>query len=161
VVCAVRGWAAGLGFQLALAADFTIAAESACFWEPFLDRGFSTDSGATWLLPRLVGVARAKELLLLGRKLSGAEAASWGIIYRAVPDGELDSATAALVEQLAGAATVALGLTKHCIQRGLETGLVEAMQNESFALELSSRTADFKEGLLAFKERRPARFTGQ
>lgn len=161
VVCAVRGWAAGLGFQLALAADFTIAAESSCFWEPFLARGFSADSGSTWLLPRLVGVARAKELLLLGRKLSGAEAASWGVIYRAVPDAELESATATLVEQLAGAATVAVGLTKRCIQSGLETGLTEAMQNESFALELSSRAADFKEGLLAFKERRPARFTGQ
>lgn len=161
VVCAVRGWAAGLGFQLALAADFTIAAESACFWEPFLERGFSADSGSTWLLPRLVGVARAKELLLLGRKLSGAEAAAWGIIHRAVPDGELESASAALIEQLGGAATVAVGLTKRCIQRGLETGIVEAMHNESFALELSSRAADFKEGLLAFKERRPARFTGQ
>jgi 2-(1,2-epoxy-1,2-dihydrophenyl)acetyl-CoA isomerase len=161
VVCAVRGWAAGLGFQLALAADFTIAAESACFWEPFLERGFSADSGSTWLLPRLVGVARAKELLLLGRKLSGVEAASWGIVYRAVPDGEVEAATAALVTQLASTATVAVGLTKRCIERGLETGLVEAMENESFALELSSRTADFKEGLLAFKERRPARFTGQ
>jgi 2-(1,2-epoxy-1,2-dihydrophenyl)acetyl-CoA isomerase len=161
VVCAVRGWASGLGFQLALAADFTIASESACFWEPFVERGFSADSGASWLLPRLVGVARAKELLLLGRKLSGAEAAAWGIIHRAVPDGELETATEGLVEQLAGAATVAVGLTKRCIHRALETGLGEAMQNEAFALELSSRTADFKEGLLAFKERRPARFTGQ
>lgn len=161
VVCAVRGWAAGLGFQLALAADFTIAAQSACFWEPFLERGFSADSGSTWLLPRLVGVARAKELLLLGRKLSGAEAAAWGLIYRAVPEAELDVATAALVEQLAGAATVAVGLTKQCIHRSLETGLPDALRNESFALELSSRTADFKEGLLAFTERRPARFTGQ
>ena len=161
VVCAVRGWAAGLGFQLALAADFTIAAESACFWEPFLERGFSADSGSTWLLPRLVGVARAKELLLLGRKLSGAEAAAWGLIHRAVPDDELEAATAALVERLAGAATVAVGLTKQCIHRSLESGLADALQNESFALELSSRTADFKEGLLAFKERRPARFTGQ
>jgi 2-(1,2-epoxy-1,2-dihydrophenyl)acetyl-CoA isomerase len=161
VVCAVRGWASGLGFQLALAADFTIAAESACFWEPFVERGFSADSGASWLLPRLVGVARAKELLLLGRKLSGAEAAAWGIIHRAVPDGEVESATAALVEKLAGAATVAVGLTKSCIHRSLETGLADAMQNEALALELSSRTADFKEGLLAFKERRPARFTGQ
>jgi len=157
----VRGWAAGLGFQLALAADFTIAAESACFWEPFLERGFSADSGATWLLPRLVGIARAKELLLLGRKLCGAEAAAWGLIYRAVPDAELEVATAALVEQLAGAATVAVGLTKQCIHRSLACGLADALQNESFALELSSRTGDFKEGLLAFKERRPARFTGQ
>jgi 2-(1,2-epoxy-1,2-dihydrophenyl)acetyl-CoA isomerase len=160
VVCAVRGWAAGLGFQLALAADFTIASESACFWQPFVERGFSADSGATWLLPRLVGLARAKELLLLGRKLSGVEAASWGIIHRAVPDDELDAATAALVAQLAGGATVAIGLTKHCLHRSLETGLVQAMQGESFALELSSRTADFREGLLAFRERRAARFEG-
>jgi 2-(1,2-epoxy-1,2-dihydrophenyl)acetyl-CoA isomerase len=161
VVCSVRGWAAGLGFQLALAADFTIATESACFWQPFIERGFSADSGATWLLPRLVGVARAKELLLLGRKLSGAEAASWGIIHRAVPDDELGSVTAAVVGQLAGGPTVAIGLTKHCIHRSLETGLVPAMEGESLALELSSRTADFKEGLLAFKERRAARFEGQ
>ena len=161
VVCGVRGWAAGLGFQLALAADFAIASESACFWEPFIERGFSADSGATWLLPRLVGVSRAKELLLLGRKLSGTEAASWGIVHRVVPDDELESATAALVGQLAGGPTVAIGLTKHCIHRSLQTGLVEAMQGESFALELSSRTADFREGLLAFKERRAARFEGQ
>src|SRR5262249_3997693 len=75
VVCAVRGWAAGLGCQLALAADFTIAADTATFWEPFVARGFTPDSGATWLLPRLVGVARAKELLLLGEKVTGRRAA--------------------------------------------------------------------------------------
>jgi 2-(1,2-epoxy-1,2-dihydrophenyl)acetyl-CoA isomerase len=160
VVCGVRGHAAGLGFQLALAADFTIAAESACFWEPFLERGFSADSGATWLVPRLVGVARAKELLLLGRKLSGPEAAAWGLIHRAVPDGELDAAVGALVERLAQGPTVAIGLTKHCLRRSLETGLAEAMEGESFALELSSRTADFREGLLAFSERRAPRFEG-
>jgi 2-(1,2-epoxy-1,2-dihydrophenyl)acetyl-CoA isomerase len=161
VVCGVRGHAAGLGFQLALAADFTLAAESACFWEPFGERGFSADSGATWLLPRLVGVARAKELLLLGRKLSGTEAAAWGIIHRAVPDAELDTELAALAGRLAGGPTVALGLTKRCLQRSLETGLVEAMQDEAFALELSSRTADFKEGLLAFRERRAPKFEGR
>ena len=161
VVCSVRGWAAGLGFQLALAADFTVAAETATFWEPFLERGFSADSGSTWLLPRLVGVARAKELLLLGRKLSGTEAAEWGLIHRAVPDGGVDDATEELVARLAAAPTVALGLTKHCIRRSLECGLADALENESFALELSSRTADFKEGLLAFREKRPARFSGQ
>jgi len=161
VVCGVRGYAAGLGFQLALAADFTIAAESACFWEPFIERGFSADGGASWLLPRLVGVARAKELLLLGRKLSGAEAAAWGLIHRAVPDAELDAATAALVEQLGRGPTVAIGLTKHSLHASLERGLAEAMQGESLALELSSRTHDFKEGLLAFQERRPAKFEGK
>jgi 2-(1,2-epoxy-1,2-dihydrophenyl)acetyl-CoA isomerase len=160
VVCAVRGWAAGLGCQIALAADFTVATESSCFWEPFLDRGFSPDSGATWLLPRLVGVARAKELLLLGRKLSGAEAAEWGLVHRAVPDDELDAAADEIVARLLAAPTVAVGLTKRCIHRALEGSLTEAMEAEATALELTSRTMDFKEGLAAFREGRPPHFTG-
>jgi 2-(1,2-epoxy-1,2-dihydrophenyl)acetyl-CoA isomerase len=161
VVCAVRGWAAGLGCQLALAADFTVATESSRFWEPFVTRGFTPDSGATWLLPRLVGLARAKELLLLGREVSGAEAAEWGMIHRAVPDDELDAAVAELVAQLASAATVALGLTKRCLHRALDSSLVAAMEAEANGLELSSRAADFKEGLTAFRERRPSRFEGR
>jgi 2-(1,2-epoxy-1,2-dihydrophenyl)acetyl-CoA isomerase len=161
VVCAVRGWAAGLGCQLALAGDFTIATESSRLWEPFLDRGFTPDSGATWLLPRLLGIARAKELLLLGRKLTGREAADWGLILRAVPDNELDAAVDALVTQLRQMPTVALGLTKRCIQRGLDSSLADAMEAEANALELSSRSPDFKEGLAAFQEKRPARFAGR
>ena len=161
VVCAVRGWAAGLGCQIALAADFTVATEASRFWEPFLRRGFSPDSGATWLLPRLVGVARAKELLLLGRELSGAEAARWGLIHRAVTDEQLDGAVDELVAELAGAPTVALGLTKRAIHRALESSLAEAMEAEANALELSSRTADFKEGLAAFREGRAPRFEGR
>jgi len=161
VVSAVRGWAAGLGCQIALASDFVVASQSSRFWEPFLARGFSPDSGATWLVPRLVGVARAKEFLLLGRELSGAEAAAWGLIHRAVPDEMLDDTVADLVDELSGAATVALGLTKRCINTSLDGGLTEAMANEALALELSSRTGDFNEGLLAFQERRPANFRGR
>ena len=101
VVCAVRGWAAGLGCQMALASDFTVAAEDSRFWLPFVKRGFTPDSGATWLLPRLVGVARAKELLLLGRPVSGADAEAWGMIHRAVPGAELAGAVDGLVDELA------------------------------------------------------------
>lgn len=161
VVCVVRGWAAGLGFQLALAADFTIASDTAQFWEPFLERGFTPDSAATWLLPRLVGLARARDLLLLGRKITGVDAATWGLIHTSVPEDALDSAAGELTEQLATGPTVALGLTKRCLNRNLDQGLTQALENESLALELSSRTADFREGLHAFTERRPPHFTGR
>lgn len=161
VVCAVRGWAAGLGCQLALAADFAIAADDSTFWLPFTKRGFTPDSGATWLLPRLIGVARAKELLLLGRPVSGADAASWGMIHRAVPGDQLETAAHELVGELAGAATVALGLTKRCVHTALDGGIVEAMAGEAMALELSSRTSDFREGLRAFTERRDPVFEGR
>ncbi|WP_426573927.1 enoyl-CoA hydratase/isomerase family protein [Aquihabitans sp. McL0605] len=161
VVAAVRGWAAGLGCQIALASDFAIATDDAQFWLPFVKRGFSPDSGATWLLPRLVGVARAKELLLLGRPVTGRDAADWGMIHRSVPDDAFDEAVAALVGELHDSATVALGLTKRLLHGALDGGMAEAMEAESMALELSSRTADFREGLVAFKERRDPRFDGR
>jgi 2-(1,2-epoxy-1,2-dihydrophenyl)acetyl-CoA isomerase len=160
-VCAVRGWAAGLGFQLALAADVCLAAADARFWEPFGARGFTPDSGATWMLPRRVGDVRARELLLLGRELSGAEAAEWGAIHRAVPAEALDDEVAAIVDQLASGPTVALGLTKWLLHRGQSAGLGDHLAQEAFALELSSRTDDFREGLAAFRERRAPRFTGR
>jgi 2-(1,2-epoxy-1,2-dihydrophenyl)acetyl-CoA isomerase len=161
VVCAVQGWAAGLGCQIALASDFTVAADDSRFWLPFVGRGLTPDSGATWLLPRLVGLARAKELLLLGRPFTGADAAAWGVIHRAVPGAELDAAADALVDELARAATVAVGLTKRCVNESLDGGIAEAMARESMALELSSRTADFREGLTAFRDRRDPDFQGR
>jgi 2-(1,2-epoxy-1,2-dihydrophenyl)acetyl-CoA isomerase len=160
VVCSVRGWAAGLGCQLALAADFTVAAEDSRLWLPFTRRGFTPDSGATWLVPRLVGIARAKELLLLGRPVSGTDAAAWGMIHRAVPEPELDAAVGELIAELSSSATVAIGLTKRCLHSALGGGIIEAMADEAMALELSSRTADFREGLQAFTQRRDARFEG-
>jgi 2-(1,2-epoxy-1,2-dihydrophenyl)acetyl-CoA isomerase len=161
VVCAVRGWAAGLGCQLALAADFTVAAETATFWEPFVARGFTPDSGATWLLPRLVGVARARDLLLLGEQVTGMRAAEWGMIHRSVPEDEVADAAEALVVRLAQGPTVAIGLAKACLRSSLELGLTEAMANEALALELSSRSNDFREGLAAFKERREPKYRGR
>ncbi|MDQ1481215.1 MAG: 2-(1,2-epoxy,2-dihydrophenyl)acetyl-CoA isomerase [Actinomycetota bacterium] len=160
VVCKVRGWAAGIGFSLALAADFTIAADDAKFWEPFTERGFTPDSGATWLLPRRVGVVRARELLLLGRELSGVDAAAWGVLHSSVPGAELETAVDALVGRLASGPTVALGLAKWLLHAGSGLPLDQHLPNEAFALELSSRTDDFREGMTAFRERRPPKFEG-
>ncbi len=161
VVCKVRGWAAGIGFQLALASDFTVAAADARFWQPFIERGFTPDSGATWLLPRRVGEVRARELLLLGRALSGSEATEWGAIHRAVPDAELDAAVDDVVGRLASGPTIALGLTKWLLDAGASAELQAQLANEAFALELSSRSEDFREGLAAFREKRAPRFEGK
>jgi len=161
VVCSVRGWAVGLGCNLALAADFTVAATDAVFWEPFLARGFSPDSGASWLLPRLVGLARAKRMLLLGEKVSGAAAQDWGLIHQAADPADVDAVAEELLRRLADGPTVAIGLTKQGLHYSQQATLPEAMTQELFNLELSCRTADFKEGLAAFTQRRPPEFTGR
>jgi 2-(1,2-epoxy-1,2-dihydrophenyl)acetyl-CoA isomerase len=161
VVCAVRGWAAGIGVHLAVAADFTLTADDARFWEPFIERGFTPDSGGTWMLVRRVGEVRARELLLLGRELSGTEAAAWGLVHRALPSGDLSSEAEALAARLAGGPTVALGLTKWLLHRGSSVSLEEHLREEAFAMELSSRSEDFREGLAAFAEKRAPRFTGR
>ncbi|WP_441960202.1 enoyl-CoA hydratase/isomerase family protein [Mycolicibacterium houstonense] len=161
VVCAVRGWAVGLGCNLALAADFTIADAGATFWEPFMSRGFTPDSGATWLLPRLAGVTRAKRMLLLGEKVSGADAADWGLIHDAVPADQIDAAEADLLARLVAGPTVAIGLAKQAIAYGQHATLTQSMNQELSNLELSCRTADFKEGLAAFRDRRDPDFRGR
>jgi 2-(1,2-epoxy-1,2-dihydrophenyl)acetyl-CoA isomerase len=161
VIARVSGWAAGLGCQLALASDFAVAEEGSRFWLPFVKRGFTADSGSTWLLPRLVGVARAKEMLLLGRPVVATDAAAWGMIHRAVPAAELDAAVDELVGELAAGPTVAIGLMKRGVNAALDGGIVEAMEAEAMALELSSRSGDFREGLAAFKERRDPDFQGR
>jgi 2-(1,2-epoxy-1,2-dihydrophenyl)acetyl-CoA isomerase len=161
VVCAVRGIAAGIGCHLALAADFALASRSARFWEPFAQRGFTPDSGGSWLLPRRVGMARAKEMLLLGREVSGEQAAEWGLIHRAVDDDALEREAEALVQELASGPTVALGLAKWLLHSGQGLDLERALTNEAFGLELSSRSRDFQEGLAAFREKRPPRFEGR
>lgn len=161
VVAAVRGWAAGLGLHLALAADFCVVAHDARLWEPFATRGFTPDSGGTWLLPRLVGVARAKELLMLGREVSGEEAAAWAMVHATVAADDVDPAAATLARRLAQGPTVALGLTKWLVHEGAGLDLERHLANEAFAMELSSRSADFREGVQALRERRDPDFDGR
>lgn len=161
VVASVRGTAAGMGCQLALAADFAVAADDATFWEPFVLRGFTPDTGSTWLLPRLAGLARARRMLLLGEKIDGATAADWGLIHAGVPAEDVEKAALALVERLAAEPTVALGLTKQALLRAADVPLARALDDEARALELAARTADFREGLKAFSERRDPDFQGR
>jgi 2-(1,2-epoxy-1,2-dihydrophenyl)acetyl-CoA isomerase len=161
VVCSVQGWAVGIGCNLALAADFTVAATDAVFWEPFLDRGFSPDSGSTWLLPRLVGLARARRMLLLGEKVNATDAADWGLIHQAASPTELDDTVDALLARLASGPTVAIGLAKQALSFGQHASLSQSMTQELFNLELSCRTSDFKEGLEAFRQRRTPNFHGR
>jgi len=161
VVCRVQGWCAGIGLNIALAADFTVAGNDTRFWMPFVDRGFTPDSGATWLLPRRIGEVRAREMLLLARVVDAPEASQWGMVHRIVPGAELDAAVDEIVQQLAASATVAVGLTKWLLNSGREHSLLDHHHNEAFAMELSSRSEDFREGMAAFREKRDPKFTGR
>lgn len=161
IVATVRGWAIGLGLNLALASDFAVVADDARLWAPFTTFGFTPDSGASWLLPRLAGVARARDMLLLGTKVSGADAAAWGLVHRSVPADALDEAGEALVERLANAPTVAVGLTKLLITRGLTADLDRHLDEEGWAMEVSSRSDDFKEYGRAAREKRDPEFGGR
>lgn len=161
VVCRVQGWAAGIGLHLVLASDFAVVDETARLWEPYAQRGFTPDTGGTWLLPRRIGEVRARRMLLLGEAVSGTEAASMGMVDRAVSAEMLDDEVEGLVRQLAGGPTVTLGLTKWLLAAGSSTPVPEQLQNEALAMELSSRSEDFREGMRAFVEKRSPDFTGR
>jgi 2-(1,2-epoxy-1,2-dihydrophenyl)acetyl-CoA isomerase len=161
IVCTAPGWIIGLGLDLALAADFTIVADDARLWAPFTTFGFTPDSGASWLIPRLAGVARAKEMLMLGTKVSGADAAAWGLVHRAVPAAGMAAAGEELVARVAAAPTVAVGLTKLLVHRGLTADLDRHLADEAWAMEVSSRSDDFKEYGRAAREKRDPDFRGR
>lgn len=161
VVAGVRGSAAGFGLSLALACDYVVAAHDARFWAPFVARGFSPDSGTTFLLPRLVGVARAREMLLLGRPVDGEQAATWGLVNEAVGAESVEAAMERVVSEFASAATVAVGLGKVLLARALGGDLDDALAAEELAEEVSVRSDDFKEGTRAFLERREPRYLGR
>ena len=161
VIAAVNGVAAGAGANIALCCDLVIAARSASFVQAFAKLGLVPDSGGTWLLPRLIGQARALGLTLLGDKLPAEQAAAWGMIWRCVADEEFDAAVEALASQLAIAPTRGLARTKAAIRGSWRHSLSEQLDIERDAQRELGESRDYAEGVAAFLDKRAPRFTGR
>jgi 2-(1,2-epoxy-1,2-dihydrophenyl)acetyl-CoA isomerase len=160
VVAAVNGTAAGIGAHLALACDLVLAAEGARFIELFVRRGLVPDGGGCWLLPRLVGLARAKELMFFGDDVPAAEAERLGLVNRVVPGDELGKVAGEWAARLAGGPTRSIGLTKALLNRSLDSDRATAFREEALAQDLNMTTRDANEGVAAFVERRDPTYEG-
>lgn len=160
IVTAVNGVAAGVGCSLALMGDIVIAAESAYFLQAFRRIGLAPDGGSTYLLPRLVGKARAMEMMLLGDKISAETALQWGLVNRCVPDDELISAATAIAQELARG-PAALGLIRKLVWDSLDADWTGQLHAERKAQKLAGKTEDFIEGVSAFLHKRAAAFKGR
>jgi 2-(1,2-epoxy-1,2-dihydrophenyl)acetyl-CoA isomerase len=161
VVCAVNGVAAGAGCNLALACDIVIAAKSASFIQAFSRIGLIPDAGGTYTLPRLVGTARAMAAAMLAEKVNAEQALQWGMIWKCVDDAALMNEANLLARQLAAQATKALGLTKRAIYESANNSFEQQLDLERDLQREAARSEDFREGVIAFKEKRTARFTGR
>jgi 2-(1,2-epoxy-1,2-dihydrophenyl)acetyl-CoA isomerase len=161
VICAVNGVAAGAGASLALAADLVIAAKSAKFIQSFANIGLIPDSGGTWVLPRLVGQARALGMALTGKPIAAAQAADWGMIWDAVDDDALIETVEALLAQFATAPTSGLAATKAMIRESWLHSFNEELDLQRDAMRRLGRTADYQEGVAAFLAKRPPNFRGR
>ncbi|MER7927756.1 enoyl-CoA hydratase-related protein [Streptomyces sp. NPDC096057] len=161
VIAAVNGTAAGLGAHLALACDLVLAAESARFIEVFVRRGLVPDGGGAYLLPRLIGPQRAKELMFFGDALTAPEAERLGLVNRVVPDGELEKTAREWAERLATGPTRALALTKQLVNASLDSDRATAFAAEAAAQEINMTTEDAREGVAGFVERRSPEYRGR
>jgi 2-(1,2-epoxy-1,2-dihydrophenyl)acetyl-CoA isomerase len=160
IVSAVAGPAAGIGCSLALAADFCLADETGYFLQAFVNIGLVPDGGASWMLARLVGKARATEMMLLGERIHAPQAADWGLIYRYVPDGRLMSEAQALAHRLAAGPTMALALMRQGLAEALDGDYAAALQREAENQRKAGGSADAIEGAASFLMKRKAVFRG-
>lgn len=161
LITAVNGLAAGGGCGYALAGDLAIAARSAYFLQPFANIGLVPDVGATWLLPRLIGKARATAMMMLGERITAEQALQWGMIYDVVDDDALLDAAMTLARRLASGPTVAYGLMRQGIADSLEMSLSDSLALERNNQRIAGRTKDHAEGVTAFLEKRKPVFVGQ
>ncbi|TDU77604.1 enoyl-CoA hydratase-related protein [Streptomyces sp. KS 21] len=161
VLAAVNGTAAGIGAHLALACDLVIAAEPARFIEVFVRRGLVPDGGGAYLLPRLVGPQKAKELMFFGDAVPAAEAERLGLVNRVVPSEELEATAREWAERLAQGPTRALALTKQLVNASLDGDRAAALAAEATAQEINMTTADANEGVASFVERRSPKYLGR
>jgi 2-(1,2-epoxy-1,2-dihydrophenyl)acetyl-CoA isomerase len=161
IIGAINGVAAGAGMSLALACDLRLTAESASFVQAFVKVGLIPDSGSTWLLPRLVGAARALELMLTGRRVGSAEALTLGLVNQVIPDADFTATVARYAAELANAPTATLGLIKQAAEFALTSTLEQSLFKEAELQDVAGRTADHMEGVIAFLQKRPATFQGR
>jgi len=159
-IAAVNGVAAGIGCHIAFACDLVIAAQKARFIEVFARRGIVPDGGGAYILPRLIGLAKAKELVFFADACSAMDAERIGLVNKVVPDDELVAAVNEWAERLAAGPTKALGLAKRLLNRSLESDLATSLAEEALTQELINQTDDIKEGMIAFAERRDPNFSG-
>ncbi|MFH9209837.1 enoyl-CoA hydratase/isomerase family protein [Streptomyces globisporus] len=161
VIAAVNGTAAGIGAHLAIACDLVLAADTATFIEVFVRRGLVPDGGGAYLLPRLVGPQRAKELMFFGDALSAADAERLGLVNRTVPAAELEALAKEWAGRLAAGPTRALALTKQLVNASLDGDRGTAFAAEAAAQEINMTTRDANEGVASFVERRPPKYEGR
>jgi enoyl-CoA hydratase len=160
-IALVNGYALGGGCELAMACDWIIASDRAQFGQPEVNLGVTAGFGGTQRLPRLVGRAMAMELLVTGRMLKAEEALRIGLVNQVVASGELRDKGLEIARTIAAKGPVAVRLTKQIVQRGQDLDLVNACQQEAYAFGLTCATEDQKEGMKAFLEKRPAKFSGR
>ncbi|ALC11948.1 enoyl-CoA hydratase-related protein [Sphingopyxis sp. 113P3] len=161
VVVAVNGPAAGVGCSFGLSGDFTIAGKSAYFLQAFVNIGLVPDGGSSWLLPRLVGLPRATQMMMLGEKIGAEQAAEWGLIYKCVEDAELLDEAKALAARLANGPTVSLGTMRRILRDGLSQSYAATLDAEAMGQYVAGNSADAAEGILAFQEKRKTAFQGK